>query len=139
MIQINFMKIKKNKIKSFSNSTGKLIPFTFDKKFPIKNKRIFFLFGKKGKVRGEHAHKKCSQYLFLLSGSAEINAINKHQKRRIIINSKKREGFLIKPKTWLKIKFLKKNSILMVICDMKYNFSDYIEDFKEFKKIIGLK
>ena len=50
----------KQKIKSYLNTTGKLIPFTFDRRFPIKIKRIFFLYGKKNKIRGEHAHKKCS-------------------------------------------------------------------------------
>lgn len=129
----------KQKIKSYSNTTGKLIPFTFDRRFPIKNKRIFFLYGKKNKIRGEHAHKKCSQYLFLITGKIKIEIINKHIKKKITISSKNNEGFLIKPKTWLKIKFLEPNSILMVVCDLKYDFSDYIEDFNEFKKIIGLK
>ena len=129
----------KQKIKSYSNTTGKLITFTFDRRFPIKNKRIFFLYGKKNKIRGEHAHKKCSQYLFLITGKIKIEIINKHIKKKITISSKNNEGFLIKHKTWLKIKFLEPNSILMVVCDLKYDFSDYIEDFNEFKKIIGLK
>ena len=49
-------KIRKFKIKSFSRSTGKLIPISFDKQYPINAKRIFFLYGKKNKTRGEHAH-----------------------------------------------------------------------------------
>ena len=41
-------KIKKFKIKDYFNKkTGKLLPITFDKKFPIKAKRVFFLYGKK--------------------------------------------------------------------------------------------
>ena len=61
-------KIKKIKIKSFVNSTGRLIPLTFNKKFPIKTRRIFFLYGKKRQIRGEHAHKKCSQLFLPISG-----------------------------------------------------------------------
>ena len=107
--------------------------------FQSKIKEFFFLYGKKNKIRGEHAHKKCSQYLFLITGKIKIEIINKHIKKKITISFKNNEGFLIKPKTWLKIKFLEPNSILMVVCDLKYDFSDYIEDFNEFKKIIGLK
>lgn len=140
MIQIKkMMKIKKTKIRSYNNLTGKLTPFTFNNKFPIKAKRIFYIFGKKNKIRGEHAHRKCSQFLFPLLGNFELSILNKKQNKKFIMYSKKNFGFLIKPKTWLKIKFLSKSSVLMVVCDMNYNFKDYIEDLKEFKKIVGLK
>ena len=133
------MKIKKTKIKSFNNLTGKLTPFTFDNKFPIKAKRIFYIVGKKNKIRGEHAHRKCSQFLFPLLGNFELSILNKTQNKRFIIYSRKNFGFLIKPKTWLKVKFLSKSSVLMVVCDKNCNFKDYIENLKEFKKIVGLK
>ena len=60
--------IKKFKIKSFKSFSGKLVPVTFDKKFPFLIKRIFFLHGIKNKTRGDHAHKKCSQLFLLVSG-----------------------------------------------------------------------
>ena len=34
-------------IKKFRKKSGKLLPITFNKKFPIKVKRIFFIYGKK--------------------------------------------------------------------------------------------
>ena len=61
-------KIKKFKIKTYSSITGKLIPIAFSNKFPIKVKRIFFVYGKKNKIRGEHAHKKCSQFFIPILG-----------------------------------------------------------------------
>ena len=33
--------------KKFKNISGELLPITFDKAFPIKVKRIFFIYGKK--------------------------------------------------------------------------------------------
>ena len=57
-------KIKKFKIRSYSKASGKLIPISFGRQFPIKVKRVFFLYGKKNKTRGDHAHKKCSQFFF---------------------------------------------------------------------------
>ena len=47
-----------------------------------------------------------------------------------------KKGFLLKPKTWCKIKFLPRYAILLVACDMEYKFDDYIEDYSEFLKII---
>tara|TARA_B110001452_G_C15096055_1_gene382218 strand:- start:19 stop:420 length:402 start_codon:yes stop_codon:yes gene_type:complete len=133
------MKMKKFKTKSYRNSTGKLIPFTFNKKFPIKPKRIFYVFGKKNKIRGEHAHKKCSQFLFPLLGNFELSVLNKKQNKIFTMYSKNNLGFLVKPKTWLKIKFLSKFSVLMTVCDMNYDLRDYINDLKEFKKIEGIR
>lgn len=126
----------KKKIKKFKKKSGTLIPFSFKKDFPIKSKRIFFISGKKNFVRGDHAHKKCSQYLFPILGKFKITSISKTGKKIFTLNSSNNFGYLVKPKTWLKIKFLTKYSILMVVCDMEYEFKDYIEKFDEFKKII---
>ena len=58
--------------KKFKNVSGELLPITFDKKFPIKVKRIFFIYGKKKYKRGDHAHKKCTQIFLSLKGSIEM-------------------------------------------------------------------
>ena len=75
-------KIKKYNIKIFRNGSGKLVPLSFDKKFPIKAKRIFFLYGKKNKIRGNHAHKKCSQFFFLISGKVILNVTTPFSKKK---------------------------------------------------------
>ena len=50
--------------KKFTKISGKLLPITFNRKFPIKVKRIFFIYGKKNYKRGDHAHIKCSLFFF---------------------------------------------------------------------------
>ena len=57
-------KIKKYKFKSYSRISGNLFPINFDHKFPFKTKRIFFIYGKKNKIRGEHAHKNVHNFFF---------------------------------------------------------------------------
>jgi len=126
----------KKKFKSFRKKSGTLIPFSLKKSFPIKTKRIFFVNGKKNFTRGNHAHKKCSQFLFPLLGKMKVQFEDRRSKKTIILDYKKKEGYLLKPKTWCKIKFLTNNVILMVVCDMEYKFSDYIEKYQDFIKII---
>ena len=60
-------------------------------------------------------------------------------KKTIILNHKKKEGYLLKPKTWCKIKFLTNHAILMVVCDMEYQFNDYIEKYSDFLKFLNKK
>ena len=129
----------KFKFKQFKKNSGTLVPFSLQKQIPFKTKRIFIIYGNKNYVRGNHAHYKCKQFLVPIYGSMVIEYENFKIKKRININYKRREGFLLKPKTWCKIKFNSNHSILMVFCDREYEFRDYIEKYKDFMKIIKKK
>tara|TARA_B100001123_G_C14950369_1_gene883429 strand:- start:376 stop:780 length:405 start_codon:yes stop_codon:yes gene_type:complete len=132
-------KIKNIKIKSFSKSTGKLIPITFNKKFPIKVKRIFFLYGKKNKIRGQHAHKKCSQLFIPIQGKMILKILTPQSKKTIQLNTSSKNAVLVPPKYWCDVKFINKNSILMVACDKYYQINDYLKNFTEYKKYLKKK
>ena len=132
-------KIKKFKIKTYTAKTGKLTPISFDKQFPIQIKRIFFLYGKKNKVRGNHAHKKCSQFFFAISGKVILNIKTLTTKKKIVLNHLSKIAVLVPPKYWCNVKFVNKNSILMVACDQYYNFNDYLETFDIYKKYLAKK
>ena len=131
--------MNKTKFKVFKKKSGSLVAFSLKKNFPINVKRIFVINGKKNFTRGDHAHKKCSQFLFPILGKIKVNYVSKSKSGTISLNHLKKEGYLLKPKTWCKIKFLTKNAILLVACDMEYEFSDYIESYSEFLKIIKKK
>ena len=118
--------------KKFKNISGELLPITFDKKFPIKVKRIFFIYGKKKYKRGDHAHKKCSQVFYPLFGKIQIVIKSKKIKKNITLDYKRNKAILVPPKTWCDVKFLANNSIILVLCDYKYDFNDYIESYEEF-------
>ena len=126
----------KFKFKQFKKKSGTLVPFSLEKQIPFKTKRIFIIYGNKNYVRGNHAHYKCKQFLVPIYGSMIIEYENSKIKKKININYKRKEGFLLKPKTWCKIKFNSNHSILMVFCDREYEFKDYIEKYKDFLKII---
>ena len=129
-------KIKKFKIKVHTNKTVKLIPLSFNQNFPMKVKRIFFLYGKKNKIRGEHAHKKCSQFFIPVFGKFVLNIKTPKYEKKIELSHMNKEGILVPPRYWCGVKFLNENSILMVACDQYYNFKDYIESFKEYKQYL---
>ena len=80
-------KIKKIKLKSFSKLTGKLMPLNFNNRFPINVKRVFFVYGKKNKIRGEHAHKKCSQLFVSIFGKIILYVKTPNSKKKNNIKS----------------------------------------------------
>jgi len=132
-------KIIKFKIKSYSKKSGKIITMSFNKNFPIKVKRTFFLYDKKNKVRGDHAHKKCSQFFYPILGKFVLDIKTHKKNKKILLKDSSEIGVLIPAKYWISVKFLTKNSSLMVICDQFYSANDYINDFTKYIKFLRKK
>jgi dTDP-4-dehydrorhamnose 3,5-epimerase-like enzyme len=132
-------KIEIIKLKSFIRKSGKLVPLNFDRKFPIKVKRIFYIYGKKNNYRGDHAHKKCKQLFIPISGKIALFIKKNSKDKKIILDSENNEGILVPNLYWCRLKFLRSSGIVMIICDREYEFQDYIEKYSEFRKIEGKK
>ena len=111
------------------------MPLNFDSKFPIKVKRIFYIYGKKNNHRGDHAHKKCKQLFIPILGKINLFIKKNGKDKKIILDSKNNKGILVPNLYWCRLKFLSTNGIVMIICDREYEFQDYIEKYSEFKKI----
>ena len=131
--------MQKFNFKKFTKKSGTLIPFSLRGDIPFLTKRIFLIYGKKNFTRGDHAHHKCKQFLVPIFGKMEVEYENKIKKFRKILNYKDKKGLLLPPKTWCKIRFKTNNCILMVFCDIEYEFKDYIEKYKNFLKIVKKK
>ena len=117
-------------IKSFKNHNGEL--FTIEKNKNINGfKRVFYIKANSGALRGNHAHKKCIQYLICLTGKIEVRCIMNKSKKKYLLNSSKKM-LKINPYTWVTQKYLKKNSILLCLCSDKYVEKDYIRKFQEY-------
>ena len=118
--------------KIFEDKSGKLLPISFNDDLPIKVKRIFFIYGRKKYKRGDHAHKKCSQIFFPITGKIKINMKYKHTQKSVYLNHNQSKALLVPPIIWSSVEFVTENSIVMVLNDHKYDFKDYIETYEEF-------
>ena len=119
-------------LKKFTKKSGKLLPMTFNNKFPIKVKRIFIIYGKKNHIRGDHAHKKCSQVFFPIIGKIKISMKYKKTEKSINLSHKSSKALLVPPRIWSRIEFSKNDSVVLVLTDYEYDFKDYIETYNEF-------
>jgi len=130
------VKLEIKKFKRFIDRTGHLVPFYKNKHFKsFKLKRFFFVYGNTSFPRADHAHKKCNQILIPIFGKIKVEITNKKNIKKIYILSLKKKKFLCVPKkNWIKLNFLIKNSILLTLCDFKYNKKEYIQSKKDFFK-----
>ena len=119
-------------LKKFTKRSGKLLPITFNNKFPIKVKRMFFIYGRKKYKRGDHAHKKCSQVFIPIKGKIKINMKYRKTEKSVLLNANRSRSLFVPPKIWSSVEFLNSNSLVLVLTDYEYDFKDYIETYKEF-------
>ena len=119
-------------LKKFTKRSGKLLPITFNNKFPIKVKRMFFIYGRKKYKRGDHAHKKCSQVFIPIKGKIKINMKYRKTEKNILLSANRSRSLFVPPKIWSSVEFLNSNSLVLVLTDYEYDFKDYIETYKEF-------
>ena len=118
--------------KKFTKPSGKLLPITFNSKFPIKVKRMFFIYGRKKYKRGDHAHKKCSQVFIPIKGKIKINMKYRKTEKSVLLSANRSRSLFVPPKIWSSVEFLNSHSLVLVLTDYEYDFKDYIETYEEF-------
>ena len=122
--------IKTVKIPKFSETNGSL--FVLDN---IKFNRFFAVKSAKNQKRGFHSHKVCSQLLFCSNGEVDVYCYDGFDE--ITFNLKDfNTAILIPPGIWSYQTYLKRNTILNVLCDFTFDENDYIRDFEEFKNSV---
>jgi UDP-2-acetamido-3-amino-2,3-dideoxy-glucuronate N-acetyltransferase len=124
------------KLTNATDARGSLMAVDFEDFDAFKVKRIFFVYDvPTNNVRGEHAHKVCSQFLIALSGSVRI-LLDDGSYRREITLDKSNIGLLIPPMTWASQFQFSEGSVLGVLASHPYDNTDYIRDYKEFKSFL---
>ncbi len=101
---------------------------------PFDINRIFYLYDiPGGESRGAHAHKTCHQILIAASGSFEV-LMDDGRNRRIVQLNRPFMGLHIPPGIWASEINFSSGSICLVLASHKFDESDYIRDYDEFKK-----
>ena len=121
------------RIKKIKNINGTLIPLYFNKFGSFKTKRMFIVKGDKNFIRGQHAHKKCTQIILQIDGEIEIIVINQ-KKYKFKLKSTQNKILRIPPMNWVNITFKKNKSSFLVLCDVNFSKREYIYNFKKFQK-----
>jgi len=123
------------KLPRFSDMRGDLMVTEFEKHLPFIPKRSFFVFGvPSNKVRGEHAHYRCKQFLIALSGTVNVVLDDGVSRKEVILNSPD-FGVYLSPKVWgIQYKF-SSSAVLCVFASHEYQEEDYIRDYQEFLSI----
>ena len=89
-------------------------------------------------IRGQHAHKVCTQFLICSTGAIQVNCDNGVEKSSYLL-AHPNMGLLIPPGVWSDQIYKNNQSVLTVLCDRPFEVEDYIRDYKDYliyKKIV---
>ncbi len=127
--------LKEIEYSKFSEENGQLSIFQVGVEIPYEIKRIFTVLANNGDIRGNHAHKSCSQFLICLAGKIRLTCDDGMGNIETFLIDQKSKGILISPMIWASQEYLLNQSVLMVICDQPYNPDEYIRNYDYFISI----
>lgn len=107
-----------------ARQVGKGLPFT--------PQRFFAVFDVPSRrVRGEHAHRECQQFLVALKGSVAVVCDDGTHRQEFLLDSPE-IGLLLPPMVWgIQYKY-SEDSLLLVLASHAYDAADYIRDYDAF-------
>ena len=99
---------------------------------PYEVKRIFLVHHVSDlEIRGEHAHKKCWQFLIAAAGSITVDVTDGKFKETFLLNNPS-QGLLIPSLIWGTQYNYSSDGSLLVLASEKFDPEDYLHNFEEF-------
>ena len=115
---------------------GRLSVGEFSTQIPFVPRRYFVVFDVPGKeVRGEHAHRRCHQFLVCLRGSLSVVVDNGTTSEEVALGGPNR-GIYIPPMIWAVQYRYSADALLVVFASESYDPDDYIRDYDEFLEAV---
>jgi acetyltransferase-like isoleucine patch superfamily enzyme len=118
-----------HQLKLVEDMRGNLLVGEFGRGLPFVPARFFTILDVPGtRVRGEHAHRRCRQFLVCLKGSCAI-VVEDGQNREEIPLDGPELGAHLPPMVWTTLYKFSPDAVLLVFASAHYDPDDYIRDY----------
>lgn len=125
--------------KDLGDERGKLVVIEGEHDIPFEIKRVFYIYGSDSDVvRGKHANKQSEFVLVNVSGKSKIRVTDGVSEYIVELN-KPMQGIYIPKMIWKDMYDFSPDSVLLVLTNTHYNKEEYIRDYNEYLKIMGIK
>ena len=116
---------------SHHENNGDLVVMEGQKEIPFLIARIFYVHASSGAVRGQHAHKACSQVLICTEGLVKVHCKDGISSKDYVLD-RPDMGLFMPPSIWREQTYEGTSAGMIVLCDRLYEGEDYIRDYSEF-------
>jgi dTDP-4-dehydrorhamnose 3,5-epimerase-like enzyme len=115
---------------------GNLTVGEFERTLPFQPRRYFITFDvPNARIRGEHAHRTCEQFLICVRGSCAVVVDDGRQREEILLD-RPTLGVHVPPMIWATEYKHSSDSTLMVFASHYYDPGDYIRNYSDFIALI---
>jgi len=116
----------------FADLRGALSAGEFARDLPFVPERYFLVFDVPSReTRGEHAHRRCHQFLVCVHGSVRVLADDGTRRREFVLDAPDR-GLHLPPLVWGTQYMYSSDAVLLVFASHAYDADDYIRSYDEF-------
>lgn len=117
---------------------GKLVVVEGARDIPFEIKRVFYIYGSDSEVvRGQHANRESEFVLINVGGTSKVRIDNGYSEVVIELD-KPMMGLYIPTMVWKDMYDFSEDSILLVLASTHYDGAEYIRDYEEYKKEMGV-
>jgi UDP-2-acetamido-3-amino-2,3-dideoxy-glucuronate N-acetyltransferase len=128
--------VKLFRLRSVEDMRGDLAALECASLGPFVPKRIFMVHRVPSqRVRGEHAHRRCEQFLICANGSCHVLADDGERRREFVLD-RRDVGLYLPALTWGVQSDYSPDATLLVLASQAYDAADYIRDYDEFRRIV---
>jgi UDP-2-acetamido-3-amino-2,3-dideoxy-glucuronate N-acetyltransferase len=121
-------------LRQFVEDNGTLVPIDFSELIFVP-RRVFYVAGvPAGDKRGQHAHYETQQLLICVKGKISVHLYDGYKTETIVMEEN--ESVFVDRMIWDSQTYETGEDIMLSLCSTEYDKADYIEDIKEFDKII---
>lgn len=133
--RVGIGKVMLHRLKSVQDMRGNLSAGEFPSDIPFEPKRYFLVFNvPSAKTRGEHAHRKCHQFLICVKGSCAVVVDDGKSRCEVLLDTPSL-GIHLPPMTWgIQYKY-SPDAVLLVFASDYYDSHDYIRSYAEFAEL----
>ncbi len=118
-----------HQLPAFEDIRGRLVAAEMAKVLPFVPARFFLVHAvPSSEVRGEHAHRRCEQFLVCVKGSVHV-LVDDGLTRQEIILDRPEIGIHIMPLVWGTQYKYSADAVLLVFASHPYDANDYIRDY----------
>ena len=125
--------VKLIQLPKFLDARGNLSFIEQENHIPFMIERTYWIYDVPGgEKRGGHAYKENEELIVALSGSFDVVLDDGKEKKTFSLN-RSYYGLYVPKGTWREMQNFSTNSLALILSSTKYDESDYIRDYDEFK------
>ena len=115
----------------FARADGAVVVAQAAAQVPFDITRMFTLTAPLGSHRGDHAHRRCTQFIVCVHGAVDVVCDDSVDKRTFKLDCGN-SAVLVPPTLWNTVIFKQDQSVVVVLCDRPFEEADYLRTYPEF-------